>query len=75
MNDNNLQVYLQIVIIRLLANCYHSFFNSIVCNLYCKIVLILLLFEAGDIEMNPGPITINNSPSIYTATLEVYAMN
>ena len=39
-------------------------FNDIVCNLYFKIVLILLLLEAGDIEMNPGPDTINSSLSI-----------
>ena len=34
-------------------------FNDIVCNLYFKIVLILLLLEAGDIELNPGPDTTN----------------
>ena len=39
-------------------------FNDIVCNLYFKIVLILLLLEAGDIEMNPGPDTFNSSLSI-----------
>ena len=39
-------------------------FNDIVCNLYFKIVLILLLLEAGDIEMNQGPDTINSSLSI-----------
>ena len=33
-------------------------FNDIVCNLYFKIVLILLLLEDGDIEMNPGPDTM-----------------
>ena len=38
-------------------------FNDIVCNLFFKIVLILLLLEAGDIEMNPGPDTINSSLS------------
>ena len=38
-------------------------FNHIVCNLFFKIVLILLLLEAGDIEMNPGPDTINSSLS------------
>ena len=35
------------------------------------IVFILLFLEAGDIRMNPGPNTINNSLSIYTATLEL----
>ena len=39
-------------------------FNDIVCNLSFKIVLILLLFEAGDIELNPGPNTINSSLSV-----------
>ena len=34
------------------------------CNLYFEIVLILLLLEAGDIEMNPGPEIINSSLSI-----------
>ena len=34
------------------------------CNIYFKIVLILLLLEAGDIERNPGPTTINDSLSI-----------
>ena len=38
-------------------------FNDIVCNLFFKIVLILLLLETGDIEMNPGPDTINSSLS------------
>ena len=28
--------------------------NDIVCTIYFKIVLILLLLEAGDIERNPG---------------------
>ena len=36
-------------------------YNDIVCNLYFEIVLILLLLEAGDIEMNPGPYASNNS--------------
>ena len=36
-------------------------FNDIVCNLLFKIVLILLLLEAGDKEMNSGPDTINSS--------------
>ena len=44
-------------------------FNDIVCNLYFKIVLILLLLEAGDIEMNPGPDTINSSLSILHSNL------
>ena len=39
-------------------------FNDIVCNLCFKIVLILLLLEAGDIELNPGPNTINSSLSV-----------
>ena len=38
--------------------------NDIVCSIYFKIVLILLLLEAGDIERNPGHNTINNSLSI-----------
>ena len=38
--------------------------NDIVCTIYFKIVLILLLLEAGDLERNPGPNTINNSLSI-----------
>ena len=38
--------------------------NDIVCTIYFKIVLILLLLEADDIERNPGPNTINNSLSI-----------
>ena len=37
---------------------------GIVCTLYFKIVRIILLLEAGDIERNPGPNTINNSLSI-----------
>ena len=40
------------------------FFHEMVCNLYFKKVLILLLLESGDIEMNPGPNIINNSLSI-----------
>ena len=40
------------------------FFHKKVCNLYFKIVLIILLQESGDIEMNPGPNNINNSLSI-----------
>ena len=39
-------------------------FNDIVCNLYFKIVLILLLLEAGDIDLNSGPATTNSSLSI-----------
>ena len=39
-------------------------FNNIVCNLYFKIVLISLLLEAGDVEMNPGPVTTNSSLSL-----------
>ena len=38
--------------------------NDIVCNLCFKIVLILLLLEAGDIELNPGPNTINSALSV-----------
>ena len=38
--------------------------NDIIGTLYFKIVLILLLLEAGDIERNPGPNTINDSLSI-----------
>ena len=38
--------------------------KDLICSLYFKIVLILLLLEAGDIEMNPGPNIINNSLSI-----------
>ena len=46
------------------SNTYKSLsflYNDIVCNLYFKIVLILFLLEAGDIEMNPDPYTSNNS--------------
>ena len=39
-------------------------FKDIVCNLYFKIVIILLLLETGDIELNPGPDTSNSSLSI-----------
>ena len=39
-------------------------FDEMVCNLYFKIVLIILLLKSGDIEMNPGPNNINNSLSI-----------
>ena len=35
--------------------------KDLICSLYFKIVLILLLLEAGDIEINPGPNIINNS--------------
>ena len=35
-----------------------------VCNLYFKIVLIILLLKSGDIEMNPGHNNINNFISI-----------
>ena len=45
-------------------------FNDIVCNLYFKIVIILLLLEAGDIELNPGPNTINNSLSILHSNIK-----
>ena len=45
--------------------------KDLTCSLYFKIVLILLLLGAGDIEMNPGPNIINN----YTALLEVYVTN
>ena len=38
--------------------------KDLICSLYFKIVLILLLSEAGDIEINPGPNIINNSLSI-----------
>ena len=38
--------------------------KDLICSLFFKIVLILLLLEAGDIEMNPGPNIINNSLSI-----------
>ena len=31
------------------------YFHEMVCNLYFKIVLNLLLLESGDIEMNLGP--------------------
>ena len=34
------------------------------CNLYFKVVLILLLLVPGDIEMNPGPNATNKSLSI-----------
>ena len=43
------------------SNLFLIAFNDIACTLYSKIVLILLLLEAGDIERNPGPNTINNS--------------
>ena len=46
------------------CNLFLIAFNDIACTLYSKIVLILLLLEAGDIERNPGPNTINNSLSI-----------
>ena len=50
-------------------------FSDIVCNLFLKIVLILFILEAGDIEMNPGPDTINSSSFLFcTAILEVYAI-
>ena len=52
--------------------------NDIVCTLYLKTVLILLLLEAGDIERNPGPNTINNSLSLSPfciVTFEVYVIN
>ena len=39
-------------------------FNEMVCNLYFKVVLIVLLLESGDIEINPGPYNINNYLSI-----------
>ena len=39
-------------------------FIKMVCNLYFKIVLIVLLLKSGDIEMNPGPNNFNNSLSI-----------
>ena len=38
--------------------------KELICSLYFKIVLILLLLEAGDIEMNPGPNIINYSLSV-----------
>ena len=38
--------------------------KDFICSLYFKIVLTLLLFEAGDIEINPGLNIINNSLSI-----------
>ena len=38
--------------------------KDLICSLYFKILLILLLLEAGDIEMNPEPNIINNSLSI-----------
>ena len=43
------------------SNLFLIAFNDIACTLYSKIVLILLLLEAGDIERNPGLNTINNS--------------
>ena len=39
-------------------------FKNLVCKLYFKIVLFLLLSEVGDIEMDPGPIIFDNSLSI-----------
>ena len=36
-------------------------FNEMVCNLYFKIVLFFLFLKSGDIEMNPGPNSINKS--------------
>ena len=39
-------------------------FNDIVCYLYFKVVLIILIWEAGDIKLNPGPDSINSSLSI-----------
>ena len=48
--------------------------NDIMFNLYIKIELIILLLEAGCIQRNPGPNTINSPPSICTATLEIYAI-
>ena len=44
------------------------------CNLYFKVMLILLLLEAGDIEMNPEQYTINNF-LFYTTLLEVYVIS
>ena len=41
------------------SNLFSIAFNDIVCTLFSKIVIILLLLEAGDIERNPGPYTIN----------------
>ena len=38
--------------------------KDLICSLFFKIVLILLLLEAGDIEMNPGPNIINKPLSI-----------
>ena len=38
--------------------------KDLICSLYFKIVLILLLLDAVDIKMNPGPNIINNSLSI-----------
>ena len=49
-------------------------FNDIVYNLYFKIELILLLLEAGDIELNPGILLIALF-LFYKAILEVYALN
>ena len=40
------------------------YFHEMVCNLYFKIVLILLLLESGDIEMDPGPNNMNKTLSI-----------
>ena len=38
--------------------------KDLICSLYFKIVHILLLLEAGDIEMNREPNIINSSLSI-----------
>ena len=50
-------------------------FNDLVCNLYFKIVLILLLLEAGDIELNPGPDTTNSSLSFLHSNIRSNAIN
>ena len=57
------------------SNLLSTALNDIIGTLYFKIVLILLLLEAGDIERNPGPNTINNSFSICIVTFEVYVVN
>ena len=58
--------YMTYLLKRTVSNCklVSLALKDLMCNLYFKALLILLLLEAGDIEMNPGPKTINNSLSI-----------
>lgn len=42
----------------------HSFFIECVCNSHFNFILFMLLFEAFDIEQNPGPVNIHHDLSI-----------